>query len=563
MKRDLAQLVNTEFDLLVIGGGIYGACVAWDATLRGLSVALLEKGDFGSATSANSLKIIHGGLRYLQHADFRRMRESIRERTILMDIAPHVVHPLAVLIPTYGHGMSGKEILTLAFKVNDLASYDRNRLLDPSKHIPAGYTVTREECLELVPSVPKRALTGAAIYYDAQVYNSERLPLAFIQSAVDAGAQVANYAEVTGLLSESDRVSGASVTDLNTGDQFEVRARMSVNASGPWFNRVLSWLNSNPDRARVRFAKAINLVTPPLFDTYAVGLLSGRRRRDNDAVVNKGGRFLFCVPWRGRSLIGTEYIPFDGDPDRCQATEEEVAGFLQEVRQTCPAANWEIGDVHFVHSGLVPIVDIHEQTGSVQLTKHYQIHDHRHLGIKGLVSLVGVKYTTARDVAEKVVDLVVQRSNGRSIRSKTAYTPLHGGRIENFESYLEAQVRARPCGLGADTVRRLVYNYGSEYHRVLEYVDPKVRADATLSDELLGLKAEVRHAVHEEMAQKLADVVFRRTELGTAGHPGEGLLRFCAAVMGQEMGWSQRRLHQELGAVNEAFWEAGRPTNHG
>lgn len=199
MKRNLEELSNTQFDVLVIGGGIYGACVAYEATLRGLSVALVEKQDFCGATSANSLKTIHGGLRYLQHADFKRMRESIYERRTLMKIAPHLVHPLPVLVPTYGHGLKGIEAMTVALKINDLVSCDRNLgLPDPQKHIPTGRTLSPTECLNTLPGISADGLTGGAIFHDAQVYNSERLVLAYLQSATQLGLRVANYLEVTG-----------------------------------------------------------------------------------------------------------------------------------------------------------------------------------------------------------------------------------------------------------------------------------------------------------------------------------------------------------------------------
>src|ERR671918_2641974 len=190
MERNLANLSKHTYDVLVIGGGIYGVCAAWDAALRGLSVALVDKGDFGHATSSNSLRVIHGGLRYLRHGDLRRLRQSIQERTVFMRIAPHLVHPLPFLIPTYGHAMRGKEIHTLAVLMNDLIGLDRNRLEDPQKYLPPGRIIAREECLRLFPGIEKRGLTGGASVYDCQMFSSERLILSFARSATMYGAQV-------------------------------------------------------------------------------------------------------------------------------------------------------------------------------------------------------------------------------------------------------------------------------------------------------------------------------------------------------------------------------------
>ena len=208
MQRDLTKLSQNVYDLLIVGGGIYGAGVARDASLRGLSVALVEKADFGCATSANSLKMIHGGLRYLQHGDFKRMRESIYDRRILMQIAPHLVHPLGVVVPTYGHGIKGKEVMTIALAINDIVSCDRNVGIDPHKHIPPGRTISKTECLQLLPGIDAKDLTGGAVFCDAQVYNSERLVLSFLRSAAQKNADLANYVEVIGFLQQGNCITG-------------------------------------------------------------------------------------------------------------------------------------------------------------------------------------------------------------------------------------------------------------------------------------------------------------------------------------------------------------------
>jgi glycerol-3-phosphate dehydrogenase len=182
MTRNLANLSSRVYDVLVIGGGIYGVCIVWDAVLRGLSVALVEKGDFGSATSANSLRVIHGGLRYLQHGDIARMRQSIRERTTFMRIAPHLVHPLPILLPTYGHGLRGKEVLSVASSLDKIIGFDRKRLPDPQKHLPGSRLISKEECIRLFPYVEKENLTGGVIIHDCQMLSSERLVLSFARA---------------------------------------------------------------------------------------------------------------------------------------------------------------------------------------------------------------------------------------------------------------------------------------------------------------------------------------------------------------------------------------------
>ncbi|VEP11914.1 Aerobic glycerol-3-phosphate dehydrogenase [Hyella patelloides LEGE 07179] len=546
MKRNLVQLSENVYDLVIVGGGIYGACVAWEASLRGLSVALVEKADFGSATSANSFKIIHGGLRYLQQADFKRMRESIQERTTLMRIAPHLVHPLPILVPTYGHGIKGKEALGLAMKINDLISCDRNLLNDPQKHIPRGRTISTQECQQLLPNIPHQRLTGGAIFHDAQVYNSERLTLAFIRSAEEAGAKVANYTEVIGFLQTGNCVAGVQVKDTLTGNQFEIRAKTVVNTCGPWLNRVLGLLK--PQSVKIQFAKAMNLVLRrSLLENYAVGLTHrdlALRASEADR-QSKSSRFLFIAPWQNKSMVGTYYTAYDGEPDAFRITNQDITNFLEQINQTYPSANLKLDDVAFVHGGLLPQTDFDAQTTEPVLSKHYQLRDYSQEGLKGLISVVGVKYTTARDVAQKTVDLIFKSWKQKTPRSISAQVPLYGGKIANFNSFLDRAINSNSSGLSKGVIRRLVYNYGSAYPNVLKYL--KQDGDRAV------LQAEVLYAVHEEMAQKLSDVILRRTGLGSAGYPGDRELKLCAETMGRELGWSDRKIEQELAEIERVY----------
>jgi glycerol-3-phosphate dehydrogenase len=546
MKRALSELVNHRHDVLVIGGGIYGACIAWDAVLRGLSVALVEKADFGSATSANSLKIIHGGLRYLQHGDLKRMRESTREQTNLMRIAPHLVNPLPVLIPAYGHGLHSKRVLALALRLNELISFDRNRLNDPQKHIPPGRVISRREALDLAPGIRQQDLTGGIIFHDAQVYNPERLVLSFLRSAEEAGARLANYVEATEFIKQGDRVTGVKARDVLSGAPFDIHAGTVVNACGPWLGRLLSFFNGCRP-ARNSFAKAINLVTRQVFQKCAVGVTGENCYRDADALIVRRNRFLFLTPWRSRSVIGTTYSVYDGDAENIGVTEEEIENLLSEINQACPGARLRMEDVSFVHRGLLPSTSM----GQVQLINHHAIRDHRQEGVRGVLSVTGVKYTTARHVAEKVVDRLFEGRRQKPPKSVSSTVPLHGGKIERFDGFLSSEINKQRCRLGTETMQRLVHNYGSSYAEVLAYVDER---QAMVHGEAMAvLRAQILHGIRNEMAHTLSDVVFRRTELGTAGHPGSETLSFCANIMSTELGWTPSRTQQELQQVNERF----------
>ncbi len=540
MKRELSSFENQEFDLVIVGAGVYGAAAAWDAALRGLSVALVDKGDFGGATSFNNLKTVHGGLRYLQQADLRRMRESVRERRTLMRIAPHLVHPLLMLLPTYNEGIRRRSLLGVALFLNDVVSFDRNRNLASEKFLPPGKTISRAECQRLVPGVEERGLTGAALWYDAQIYNSDRLTLSFVLSADEAGARVANYVEATGFLREGNRVRGIKARDLIGQTELEIKGRAVLNASGPWVDRMLEGLEDTSRPRFFYFSKAMNLVTRPIVADVAVGVTSRRNQ------------ILFVIPWRGFSMIGTTHGVYEGDPDDFEATEEDIQELLDEVNSGYPAAKLRREDVRFVHRGLLPRVPQDNNKG-VALVKQYRIHDHRREGLEGLVSMVGVKYTTARYVAEKAITRIFHVLGKKPPPSRTANTPVYGGAIESFSDFLSQEKKRKPHGLDDEIVRHLVYTYGSVYRRTLEYIDEDPACAQPVKEGAPVLRAEVIHAIREEQAMDLASVILRRTELGSAGHPGSMCLKSCAAIMAGELKWDDARVSAEIQQVEEIY----------
>jgi glycerol-3-phosphate dehydrogenase len=293
----------------------------------------------------------------------------------------------------------------------------------------------------------------------------------------------------------------------------------------------------------------MNLITPSLGFSCAVGIPSGHDFRDADALINKGRRALFITPWRGRSLIGTSYALAAAETARAQVSPADIRQFLAEINRAYPPAQLQLRDVLLVHSGCVPIVGTHPATGDIQLAKHHQIRDHRQDGWPGLLSVVGVKYTTARYVAERVIDHVCTVWGQRPGPSRSAHIPLHGGHMEQFASFLRAEIHRRPGGLEEDVVRHLVYNYGTAYADVLPYMPAHCSGEAWKAVRA----AEVLHGIEHEMAQKLTDIVLRRTDLGTAGHPGNEQLWHCARVMGEKLGWDQTRIRQEVDEVTALF----------
>lgn len=557
MKRDLGRLCTTYFDLLIIGGGIYGACAAREAALRGLSVALVDRGDFGHATSSNSAKIVHGGFRYLQHLDLKRMRESIRERRHLLRIAPHLVHVMPFVLPTYREGLERRPVMAAALRLYDTIAWDRNHgQRDPAKMIPPGQIISREACLRLAPGVRREGLTGGAVWYDGQLYNPQRLVLAFLRSTEAWGACVANYVEVTDLLENGSRVTGVRIRDRLTGRSGTVRGRLVLNTTGPWVNRLVTGMHGGKGRSLVSFSQVIDLLVNRQFtDGYhglSVRAPASRRSGDPDAA-----RRIFIKPWRGRTLIGSVHRASPTDGDVGLATTGDLGQLVAHVNAAYPGASLRLEDVVAVHTGLLPRpARSPADPGSLQ--HHYAIVDHRRRdGIEGLLSVIGVKYTTARDVADKVVTVALRKLGRRQAPSRGAAIPVWGGELASLDAFLSERLEADGAAFGEDVVRQLVYNYGNELKRVMRYCNEQPALGRRLARDSTVIGAEVIHGIREEMAQHLGDVVFRRTELGTAGYPGQEALSTAAVLMAGELGWDAARTAQELEATRDDFRRAG------
>lgn len=550
LTRNPAALARNTYDVAVIGAGIYGISVARDAALRGLTVVLFDCGDFGHATSSNHHRIIHGGLRYLQHADVRRMRESIRERSVLLRIAPHLVRPMPFLIPTCERPLQGKMSMYLALKLNDWVSADRNRHLQSRQQIPNGRMISRAECIKLWADLDQPHVTGGALFFDAQVRNPNRLNLALLSSAAGAGARVANYVEVTGFVRHGTSVAGIDVRDVLSGNTFSVRARVVVNCAGPWNEQLLGTL-SRTKRAQP-LCKSLVLVTRSLgAGEVAVGVPSRFVYTDKDAVVKKGFRYFFITPWRNRSLIGTFQTPYTGAPEALAASEGEINDAMDQFNAAFPTPRLKRADIVSVFQGLVPS-DEDGRGADLQLKKHPEVVDHAVSdGIEGLVSVIGVKYTTARGVAEKVVDRIFKKLHRRSPRCRTAEKPIEGAFVD--PAVVSRLLKMPPAHMDAECLQHLMETHGAAYGAILRYADADPRwLDRIVSDCPI-VKAQVLHGVRSEMAQKLGDIVFRRTDLAISGHANERTIDTCGKIMADELGWGRQRLMQEVEEVRRSL----------
>jgi glycerol-3-phosphate dehydrogenase len=473
------------------------------------------------------------------------MRESIRERALLLRLAPHLVYPLPFVLPTYGYGLRSKAVMRAALLLNDVIGFDRNAGVIRDRRIPRSRMIGRREMLAMMPDLDPRGLSGGAIWFDCQVGNTERLALAYLRAAASAGAECANYVEATGLLLRDGQVGGLQARDHLTGDRFDVRARAVVNAAGPWVDDLLQALPRAAGVRRFHPSKAFNLVTRQLFTGHAIGLTVPTAFTDTDALIDKGARLFFVVPWKQFSLIGTRHLPVRGDPDAFGITEADIELFLGEINAACPNAALSRQDVLAVLGGILPETP-RRDSSEVQLVKHSRVYDHAGDGAAGLISIVGVKWTTARRAAEQAVDLVEARLRPGAPPRRPPECPLPGGEIKDMERFLAQEGAARPANISPDAMRHLLETYGTSYREILDYVqrDPALGRELADSSPVIG--AEIVSGVEREMAQHLSDVVLRRTALAAGGHPGQAALRRCAELMGAALGWTGERSAAEL-----------------
>lgn len=433
MSADL----STCFDVIVVGGGIIGAGVARDAALRGLSVALFEKHDFGAGTTSGSTRLIHGGLRYLEMLDFRLVRMDLRERETLLRIAPHLVKPLEFVVPFYDRSMFYRAKLRAGMFLYDALSYDRS--LPGHRFLDARQTLKRE------PHLREEGLQGAATYFDAQVNSPERLCLENILDARAHGAHVRNYCEVTKTLGEGSEVRGVRVRNTFTGEESEVRGRVIVNAAGPWFDRVASALAPS-SRPVLRTTKGIHIACKPVSENATVLFAA-----DN--------RLFFVIPWLGYSWIGTTDTDFSEDPATARATEADVQYLMRSTKPFFTELRDE--DIFWSNAGVRALVRTPGSESSV--SRLHRISDGVAVGAPSLVSIAGGKITGYRAIAEEAVDLVC-RKLGVKEACATSVTPLPGNGVTQ-DADLAARVlfamREEQCMRVTDfLLRRTMLGFG-------------------------------------------------------------------------------------------------------
>lgn len=529
MRRSLQQLTQTRYDLLIIGGGINGAGIASEAAGRGLKTLLLERQDFSSGTTGRSTKLIHGGLRYLEHGEFGLVFESLREREALLRLAPHLVRPLPFLILLHHDGPYRPRHVRLGLAVYDLLSL--------GKSLPSHRALSLAEVREREPALIVEGVSAAFLYFDAQVTSPERLVIENVRAAEARGADVLNYAEVIGLVLEAGAVCGARVRDRVSGEEGLVRARVVINAAGPWVDAVCRLLPQAMPRY-IGGTKGSHLVVPNRW-----GL-----RHALYAAAQADGRPFFIVPWQEYVLIGTTDVRYEGDADQVQTDDEEVAYLLAEARRLLgPDLRHE--DLLYAYSGVRPLP---YQPGVPEgaITRRHILHDHeREDGLAGFVSIVGGKITPYRHLAEDVVTLACRKLRPpRRARPKERFEPLPGG--VPFPPR-EVEEMAGALGVAPESAAHLLEVYGGLSSEVLALVKRERALGQRLCPYHPDIAAQIIYALEREHAVRLADIFLRRTAIGWSRCLGLVCAPAAARLMGTYLGWDEPRVQEEVTAYRD------------
>lgn len=513
---------SLPYDVAVIGAGINGAGIARDAALRGLRVIVLDKNDLCSGTSAISSRLIHGGLRYLEYGEIPLVYESLRERITLRNIAAHLISPIRICIPIYATARRGPLLIRLG-----MIAYD---LLSIRKTLPRHDMLSRSEVIANEPGLETRGLRAAARYYDAQVTFAERLVLENLLAARSAGAEIKTYSEVTRIEIERGSVTALEYTDRLSGRQNRIATHVVINAAGPWVDQVLTTTQRDSKRF-IGGTKGSHIV---------VSAFKGAPQDAYYVEAAADGRPFFIIPWNSLYLIGTTDIRFNGDLDEIRASAAEVDYLLTETNRVFPAARIGKDDIHYAYAGVRPLPR-RDRGPESSITRRHIIKKNRNIA-RGLISIIGGKLTTYRNLAEQTVNRL-GKSLGRKLpECRTRETKLPGAyRLNEARELLVSTQSLSTAG-----VDRLLGIYGGRSIDLLEFAAAQPLLEKTIDAAQAVLAAEVVFAIREEMARTLIDIVHRRLMLGLAADQGRPLYEIIAAIAAGEFDWDDKERHLQI-----------------
>lgn len=532
-NQQIANLRSKRYDILIIGGGITGACIARDAALRGFTVACVDKNDWAFGTSSRSSRLIHGGIRYLELFDFKLVFEACRERRQLLLNAPHLVYPQPFAFPIYKGDKHGVFMIECGLILYDILALFRNvrnhRMYGPKK------------ALSIEENLNGDILKGMGLFYDCST-NDSRLTLAFIMNAIEIGADCANYLEATALLKQSDMVSGARLRDALSGDEFDVEANIVINATGAWGDEVCR-IDDPSAEQKLFLTKGSHIVVP----------------RDRVRTVNampmispSDQRLMFLIPRGDFAIIGTTDINYEDDLDHPYASSDEIDYILEAANHTLPRANLDRLDIISTYSGLRPLV---MESGGADVAASKVSREHRiYEGHSGLLTISGGKLTTARSMAKEIVDIAVKRLRKRfgtetGLKCMTFNNPILGTPDEEVVDRVKRLSHELRFD---DDVLATLLTYGTEAIKVLVLASDDPSLSERVEPTLPYIGAQVRYAVEMEMALNLEDFMVRRSEIFfNSTDQGMSVAPAVAEIMGEALGWGPDEKERQIAAYGE------------
>ena len=552
IQRSVVE-AEQEFDLIIIGGGITGISVAREAASRGLKTVLLERGDFGSGTSAATTKYIHGGIRYLEQYDVAVVRESLRERRILALGAPHLVEQTRFIMPAWRWSKPPTALIGAGVLLYDTLAFDRNLRAPDSLRIPHPRWLSRSKLLAAVPWLDQSGLQGGFAYHDTLNVHPERLLLAYAKSATAAGAVLLNHTRVNSFVSTSSErlhIEGVRATDVLSGQEIVIRGKVVVNAAGPWIDKVLETLGKGTG-VGVDRSKGVHVLTRPL----------GGPGRVTDAVFARAqsGRHVIVSPWMGKSFIGPTDTPIESDESGVVVDPDDVTLILDTVNSTMAASEPKLttDDVEMTTVGVRPLIretandDDAQDAGTYSASRAHELYHHADHGVDNLWSIGGGKWTTGRATAEEMVDellkneLKMVRSRPFDSRSSAA-----GGAFawaEDAEPFItEAAMAMNEHGIPVHLGEHIARLYGTEWVRIDAIVQQNPEFARQLSPQCNDIEAQIVFAVTEEGARTLSDIVDRRLVIGTIGSVSREVLECVASIAGPLLGWDELAIQDAI-----------------
>ncbi len=563
-RYNFQRLGRELFDLLIVGGGITGAGIARDASLRGYRVALIDKSDFASGTSSKSSKMVHGGVRYMEQFEFGLVYEASRERRTLMQIAPHLVQPLPFVFPVYRDARWSPRMIDVGLWLYDALAMFRN--------VKRHKMLSRDQVGQMMHGIDTRHIDAAAYYYDAQV-DDARLTLETIRAAHRHGAAIANYVQADGLLKEKGRVVGAQAHDVFSGEKISIHAHIVVNATGPWTDALLQ-IDDPRAPPRMRPTKGIHVLVPR--EKIGGGAAAVTFPSFSD------GRLMFIIPWGEFAIIGSTESDYAGDFDRVYADTNDVAYVMAAVNHAFPDAQLQKTDIISTYAGLRPLV-VQPGKSAHRTSREHQIWTSE----SGLVTMAGGKLTTYRSMAQELVDRVAKRLRAPVRSSATARTmlvdsplaqrhlgesnspraptmtmrdpmtpalpsALPQGKCAYGASVFDRDDLRPPPRAGGEVIAHLIRAHGPEYPRVSEIAERDARLAGRVIEGLPYIWAEVQYALEQEMAMTVADVLARRTHiLLESRENGLQVAPEVAAWLGKFFDWDKRAVEKDLRAYEE------------